>query len=45
MNSNGPVIIIEDDMDDQDLLVEVFQKLGYPNESSFLEMERRHSIT
>lgn len=31
MNKNGPVIIIEDDPDDQLLLELVFQKLGYPN--------------
>jgi CheY-like chemotaxis protein len=35
MNSNGPVIIIEDDIDDKDLLIEVFLKLGYPNETLF----------
>lgn len=35
MNKNGPVIIIEDDMDDQELLTEVFQKLKYPNELIF----------
>ena len=35
MNKNGPVVIIEDDADDQDLLKEVFQKLGYTNELIF----------
>jgi CheY-like chemotaxis protein len=35
MNSNGPIIIIEDDVDDQELLEEVFQKLGYENELMF----------
>jgi CheY-like chemotaxis protein len=35
MNKNGPVIIIEDDLDDQEILNEVFQKLGYPNEVIF----------
>lgn len=35
MNVHGPVIVIEDDMDDQDLLVEVFQKLGYANKIMF----------
>lgn len=35
MNVNGPVIVIEDDMDDQDMLVEVFQKLGYANKVIF----------
>lgn len=31
MNTNGPVIIIEDDTDDQELLGEVFAKLNYGN--------------
>ena len=31
MNTNGPVIIIEDDTDDQELLEEVFAKLNYGN--------------
>jgi len=31
MNSNGPVVIIEDDIDDQQMLQEVFKKLGYGN--------------
>lgn len=35
MNRNGPVIIIEDDADDQALLVEVFNKLQYSNEIIF----------
>lgn len=35
MNKNGPVIIIEDDKDDQMLLTEVFNKLNYPNEPLF----------
>jgi CheY-like chemotaxis protein len=35
MNKNGPVIIIEDDKDDELLLTEVFAKLGYPNELKF----------
>jgi CheY-like chemotaxis protein len=35
MNSNGPVIVIEDDIDDKELLEEVFQKLGYPNKLVF----------
>jgi CheY-like chemotaxis protein len=35
MNKNGPVIIIEDDADDQDFLTEVFQKLNYPNKIIF----------
>jgi len=32
MNKNGPVIIIEDDPDDQFLLEEVFKTLNYSNE-------------
>lgn len=35
MNKNGPVIIIEDDVDDQDFLKTVFKKLNYPNEILF----------
>ena len=35
MNKNGPVIIIEDDADDQDILKEIFAKLAYPNEVLF----------
>lgn len=35
MNSNEPVIVIEDDIDDQELMKEVFDKLGYPNEVIF----------
>ena len=35
MNKNGPVIIIEDDADDQEILTEVFQKLNYPNKIMF----------
>ncbi|HVG13617.1 MAG TPA: response regulator [Chitinophagaceae bacterium] len=37
MNTHGPVIVIEDDIDDQELLVEVFQKLGYPNKIEFFQ--------
>lgn len=35
MNKNGPIIIIEDDTDDQYFLTEVFQKLKYQNELIF----------
>lgn len=31
MNKNGPIIVIEDDEDDQQMLVEIFKKLGYAN--------------
>ncbi len=35
LNQNGPIIIIEDDIDDQEMLTEVFRKLKYPNELLF----------
>ena len=35
MNKNGPIIIIEDDMEDQELMAEVFEELGYKNEILF----------
>lgn len=35
MNKNGPVIIIEDDKDDQFFFQEIFKKLKYPNELLF----------
>ena len=35
MNQGGPIIIIEDDLDDQELLSEVFEHLGYKNEIIF----------
>jgi CheY-like chemotaxis protein len=31
MNKAGPIIVIEDDIDDQAVLVEIFQRLGYIN--------------
>ena len=31
MNKAGPIIVIEDDADDQELLIEIFQKLNYEN--------------
>ena len=34
-DKNGPIIIIEDDSDDQELLTEVFQKLNYGNKVIF----------
>ena len=36
MNKNGPIIIIEDDMDDQMLIQMVYDKLNYVNELVFL---------
>jgi CheY-like chemotaxis protein len=35
VNKSGPVIIIEDDADDQYILIEIFKKLNYPNEILF----------
>ena len=35
MNKTGPIIIIEDDMDDQDMLIEIFKELNYANELVF----------
>src|SRR5687768_999071 len=35
MNKSGPIIIIEDDMDDQDIFTEVFSDLNYSNEIKF----------
>jgi len=35
LNKNGPVIIIEDDPDDQEFLIEIFQKLNYQNKILF----------
>lgn len=35
MNKDGPIIIIEDDMDDQELMVEVFKDLNYGNKLVF----------
>ena len=32
MNKSGPIIVIEDDIDDQEMLVEIFTKLNYKNE-------------
>jgi CheY-like chemotaxis protein len=31
MNKIGPIVVIEDDPDDQEVLVEIFQKIGYVN--------------
>ncbi|MCC6584010.1 MAG: response regulator [Chitinophagales bacterium] len=37
MNKGGPIIIIEDDLDDQDILTEIFQELNYKNEIIFFK--------
>jgi CheY-like chemotaxis protein len=35
MNRKGPIIVIEDDQDDQEVFQEVFKDLGYKNEIIF----------
>jgi len=35
MNKNGPIVIIEDDEDDQEQLETIFGRLGYINELLF----------
>ncbi len=35
MNKGGPIIIIEDDLDDQEMLTEIFKSLDYSNEIIF----------
>jgi CheY-like chemotaxis protein len=35
MQKSGPIIVIEDDSDDQEILAEIFKKLDYPNEIIF----------
>ena len=37
MNKNGPVVIIEDDIDDQEFLADIFKKLKYPNKLIFFK--------
>jgi len=37
MNKGGPIIIIEDDVDDQEILIEVFKDLKYKNEIIFFD--------
>lgn len=37
MNTRGPVIVIEDDKDDQEMLRDAFAKLDYPNEVCFFD--------
>jgi CheY-like chemotaxis protein len=37
MNKLGPIIVIEDDVDDQEILVEIFQELGYKNEIIYFQ--------
>ena len=35
MNKKGPIIVIEDDLDDQEILLEIFKRLDYPNKIVF----------
>lgn len=35
MNPNGPVVVIEDDKDDQEIFFEVFKELNYQNDIVF----------
>src|SRR5688572_14194270 len=35
VNKSGPIIVIEDDADDQEFLTEIFQKLNYQNKLLF----------
>jgi len=35
MNKDGPIIVIEDDLDDQEILQEIFTNLGYDNKISY----------
>ena len=35
MNKSGPIIIIEDDIDDQDILADIFKELNYSNKLIF----------
>lgn len=37
MNKQGPIIIIEDDADDRDILQQIFTELAYRNEIVFFE--------
>ncbi len=36
MNKTGPIVIIEDDIEDQEILEGVFQQLAYPNKIIFI---------
>ena len=35
MNKKGPIVIIEDDLDDQDVLTDIFKELNYGNQLIF----------
>ena len=35
MNKNGPIVVIEDDLDDQEILQSIFKRLNYTNKIIF----------
>lgn len=37
MNKSGPIVLIEDDVDDKEILQEIFSKLKYENEIVFFD--------
>lgn len=43
MNKNGPIVIIEDDEDDQLMLDEIFKSLGYANKVIFF-IDGNHAL-
>ena len=40
MNKDGPIILIEDDLDDQGILSDVFKELNYENEIIFFSVSQ-----
>jgi CheY-like chemotaxis protein len=44
MNQHGPVIVIEDDIDDQELLADAFSQLGYTNSLKFFA-DSEHALS
>jgi hypothetical protein len=39
MNKNGPIVIIDDDNDEQYLMLEIFKRLEYKNEIIFVTIQ------
>ncbi len=37
MTKSGPIIVIEDDLDDQEIIADIFKKLSYKNEVLFFD--------
>ena len=37
MNKRGPIVVIEDDADDRDLLAMIFKELDHPDEIAFFK--------